>query len=79
MSRSGNPYDNAMAESFMKTLKYEEVYLWNYKTYADVKERIPFFIQEVYNNKRLHSSLDYLPPEEFEDAYFEQNTVLVAA
>ncbi len=79
MSRAGNPYDNAMAESFMKTLKYEEVYLWNYETYADVKERIPFFIQEVYNNKRLHSSLDYLPPAEFEDAYFERKAVLVAA
>lgn len=79
MSRSGNPYDNAVAESFMKTLKYEEVYLWNYETYADVKERIPFFIQEVYNNKRLHSSLNYMPPEEFEEAYFEQKNVLVAA
>ena len=79
MSRRGNPYDNAIAESFMKTIKYEEVYLWNYETYADVKERIPFFIQEVYNNKRLHSSLDYLPPAEFEENYFEQNSVLIAA
>jgi putative transposase len=79
MSRTGNPYDNALAESFMKTLKYEEVYLWNYETYADVKERIPFFIQEVYNNRRLHSSLNYMPPAEFEKAYFMQNSVLIAA
>ena len=79
MSRTGNPYDNAMAESFMKTLKYEEVYLWDYETYADVKERIPFFIQEVYNTKRLHSSLGYLPPAEFESAYSKQNTVLLAS
>lgn len=79
MSRTGNPYDNAMAESFMKTLKHEEVYLWDYETYADVKRRIPFFIQEVYNTKRLHSSLGYLPPAEFETAYFEQNAVLLAS
>ena len=79
MSRTGNPYDNAMAESFMKTLKYEEVYLWDYETYADVKERIPFFIQEVYNTKRLHSSLNYLPPAEFEEAYSKQTAVLLAS
>ena len=66
MSRAGNPYDNAIMESFFKTLKTEEVYLWRYETTADVLKRIPFFIQEVYNKKRLHSSLGYLPPIEFE-------------
>lgn len=66
MSRSGNPYDNAFAESFMKTLKKEEVYLWEYDNFIDVTERIPYFIEEVYNRKRVHSGLNYLPPVEFE-------------
>jgi len=66
MSRKGNPYDNAKAESFMKTLKYEEVYLWEYDTVHDAAARMRHFIEEVYNRKRLHSALGYLPPEEFE-------------
>lgn len=66
MSRKGNPYDNAFMESFYKTLKYEEVHLWNYETFQDVIERLPFFLEEVYNRKRLHSSIGYVPPAEFE-------------
>lgn len=66
MSRKGNPYDNAFAESFMKTIKTEEVYLWEYRTLEDVLTRIPYFIEDVYNQKRLHASLGYMPPNEFE-------------
>lgn len=71
MSAKGNPYDNAFAESLIKTLKQEEVYLWQYETYQDVIERIPYFILDVYNKKRLHSALDYRPPEEFESLLAE--------
>jgi putative transposase len=66
MSRGGNPYDNAKAESFMKTLKYEEVYLSEYENKDDARASIEYFIEEVYNLKRLHSSIGYLPPVEFE-------------
>jgi putative transposase len=66
MSASGNPYDNAYAESFMKTLKYEEVSLEEYVDFVDVVERVPQFIESVYNRKRVHSGINYLPPEEFE-------------
>ena len=68
MSARGNPYDNAFMESFYKTLKYEEVHLWNYETYEDVLERLPFFLEEVYNRRRLHSSIGYISPIEFEAA-----------
>lgn len=69
MARKGNPYDNAAAESFMKTLKCEEVYLWDYQTVEDVKKRIPYFLEEVYNQKRLHSALGYCPPNEYEQVW----------
>lgn len=78
-SAKGNPYDNAWVESFMKTLKQNEVYMWEYKTYLDVIDRVPRFIEEVYNKKRPHSSLGYLSPEEFEKqaetAYQQKTTV----
>jgi transposase InsO family protein len=69
MSAVGNPYDNAKAESFFKTLKREEVYLNNYRTFNDAEENLDRFIGDVYNAKRLHSSLGYLPPIEFEHDY----------
>lgn len=74
MSAKGSPYDNAFIESFFKTLKAEEVYLWEYETYADVIDRIPYFIEDVYNSKRLHSSIGYLPPEEFEDIFIKNKS-----
>jgi putative transposase len=72
MSGKGNPYDNATMESFFKTLKQEEVYLYEYKTLADVETRLPHFIEEVYNLKRLHSSIGYLSPARYEALLSEQ-------
>ena len=69
MSALGNPYDNAKAESFFKTLKQEEVYLKQYQTFEEAQSNIGQFIEDVYNMKRLHSSLGYVPPVEFELAY----------
>lgn len=66
-SAKGNPYDNAWTESFMKTLKQEEVYLADYETYLDVIENLPRFIEAVYNEKRVHSGIKYLTPSELEE------------
>jgi putative transposase len=68
MSRKGNPYDNAKAESFMKTLKYEEVFRQDYRDLLEAHAGIGYFLEQVYNQKRLHSALGYRPPAEFEFA-----------
>lgn len=73
MSRSGNPYDNAQCESFMKTLKYEEVYRNEYRDLAEARAQIGAFIEQVYNQKRLHSALGYLPPARFEAQLASRN------
>jgi transposase InsO family protein len=68
MSGKGNPYDNATCESFMKTLKYEEVYRQEYRDLAEARASMGQFLNKVYNQQRLHSALGYLPPVEFEQA-----------
>ena len=67
MSRKGNPYDNAACESFMKTLKCEEVYRNEYRDFHEAHSSIGEFLERVYNQKRLHSALGYIPPVEFEN------------
>jgi transposase InsO family protein len=69
MAAVGNPYENAKAESFFKTLKREEVYLNHYQSFQEAEANLGRFIGDVYNAKRLHSSLGYLPPVEFEAEY----------
>lgn len=69
MGRRGNPYDNAKAESFMKTLKVEEVYLMEYETFRDVAASLPSFIEDVYNAARRHSALGYKSPINFEEEH----------
>jgi len=68
MSRRGNVYDNATAESFIKTLKYEEVYRTEYRNLEEAKASMKVFLERIYNQKRLHSALGYRPPREFEQS-----------
>jgi transposase InsO family protein len=79
MSRPGNPYDNAWAESFMKTLKAEEVNAARYENLEHAKTSIGTFIEEVYNGQRLHSALDYMSPAEFEAQLAERPVETAAA
>jgi putative transposase len=79
MSRPGNPWDNAACESFIKTLKYEEIYRTEYRDLAEARAGIGVFLEKVYNRKRLHSALGYLPPAEFERGLLAQNNKEAAA
>ncbi|MBO9110003.1 integrase core domain-containing protein [Agrobacterium sp. S2/73] len=72
MSAVGNPYHNAQAESFMETLKVEDIHPAGYETFADVAERLPWFIEDGHNAKRLHSAFGYLSPAEFETLLAQQ-------
>jgi putative transposase len=72
MGRRGNPYDNAKAESFMKTLKVEAVYPMAFESFEDIAEHLPHFVEEIYNKRRLHSALGYLSPQQFEDQHIRQ-------
>jgi len=79
MSRKANPWDNAACESFIKTLKYEEVYRTEYRDLADARASMGEFLEKVYNQKRLHSALGYLPPAEFERSRLVQTKKEAAA
>jgi len=74
MSRPANPYDNASCESFMKTLKREEIYANTYRDLDHLRTHVATFIEQYYNRRRLHSALGYHSPEEFEDAANSRTT-----
>ena len=76
MSRKGNPYDNAIAESFMRTIKVEEVYINEYTTISEAFTNIDHFIEIVYNTKRLHLSLGYKTPDEIEAEFYHLQSTL---
>jgi transposase InsO family protein len=79
MSRAGNPYDNAQCESFMKTLKQEEIYTREYRDRADLEAYIGHFLEQYYNRRRLHSALNYRWPEQFEQSLKQTSTALPSA
>jgi transposase InsO family protein len=77
MSRKGNPWDNAACESFMKTLKYEEIYRNEYRDLPEARAAIRQFLEKIYNGKRLHSALGYRPPIEFERSLLPSSPPLI--
>jgi putative transposase len=79
MSRAGNPYDNAKCESFMKTLKQEEIYTRQYRDRADLEAHIGEFMERYYNRRRLHSALNYRTPEAFEQSLPATSAAVPAA